>query len=277
MRKNRYRRFSLVTALTLSFFTGCYKPDFQLTSKRFNKSLDGSLNSVADIDPTGTNNFSFAIFGDVHMGTPVGNSLLEAIQSSKSGGDQFAILNGDITDSGKASSYDELVNTFAAESFEFRTAIGNHDIYFNGWDNFKNKIGRSTYSFQADNVFFAVIDTANGLIGAGQLAWLEETLESNSSEHKVIVTHFSPYTGKHQSLWRLSSDEESAMLKDIAFRTNVDLVIGGHMHGYLDRTIGGVRYIVTGGTNKIPDLGSSQHYVRVTISGTNLNVQKINY
>ena len=234
-----------------------------------------SLTQPANIDPAGTDDFTFAIFGDLHVGSPFGNVLSKAIGHSKAAGDSFVILAGDLTDNAKNRDFDTIIEAFSSQSFEFRSAIGNHDIYFDGWENYKSKIGPSVFSFDADNVHFSFLDSAEGVLGKRQLDWLKNDLSSTSQPIKVIVSHFSVHTGQFQSIWRMSSDEESSILKKIAYDHNVALVVGGHFHGYKNKTIGRTLYVTTGGANRIVDPGQTKHYVRVTISGTNLSVEKV--
>lgn len=261
--------------MALLLLTSCTVPQLGEVRKRVQDSLSGQLSTPGDLDPDGTNNFSFAVFGDTHVGSPMGSILNKAIQSSKAAGDSFVVVAGDLTDYGKSSQFDEFISAFNSQSHIFRAAIGNHDIYFNAWKTYKNKIGAATYSFNADHVHFAVIDTANGVIGKKQLNWLRQDLASTSQSVKIIVSHFSPYTGEFQQVWRLSSEEETAILKDIANTYNVSLVIAGHYHGFVQKRIHNTIYLTTGGVNKVIDVGEKKHYVRVRVNATNISIRQI--
>ncbi|MDB2426056.1 metallophosphoesterase, partial [bacterium] len=139
----------------------------------------------------------------------------------------------------------------------------------------KNSVGPSVYSFDADNVHFSMLDSANGILGEAQLEWLKDDLASTSQPVKIVVTHYSPWTGRFLKLWAMSSDEEAAILKDIAYTYDVNLVLAGHYHGYINHIIGRTQYVTTGGVNKLIDFGESKHFIRVLVNGSDVSVQKV--
>lgn len=75
--------------------------------------------------------------------------------------------------------------------------VGNHDIYFNQWGEYISRWKTSTYyaivrtpSGKQDLYIF--IDTAEGVLGTKQWAWLEQTLkwaDTQSFRHIVVNTH----------------------------------------------------------------------------------------
>ncbi|MDB2426055.1 metallophosphoesterase [bacterium] len=129
----------IVLLLASLLLISCSLPDFEAVKKRVDDSLSGLVAAPGDLDPAGTNNFSFSVFGDAHVGSPFGNNLGEAIANSKSLGDSFSIVAGDLTDYSKVSQFEEFNNLFTNHSMEYRAVIGNHDIYFDGWSNFKKQ------------------------------------------------------------------------------------------------------------------------------------------
>ncbi len=269
------QRLVLLLTIIISSASSCTKPQLSEVSTRIGDSLSGNLVTPSNLDPAGTNNFSFAVMGDIHMGSPFGHNLDQAIQEALNGGDSFALLAGDLTDNGQSKDFDTVINAFTDQGLSYRPALGNHDIFFDGWSNYKKKMGPATYSFDADHVHFSVIDSANGVIGERQFNWLKSDLAGTSQPIKIIVTHFAPFTGVWQSPWRLSSDEESAILKNIAYENSVAMVIAGHYHGYQEKNIGGTIYLTTGATNKIPNVGNEHHFVRVTINGTSITTHLV--
>jgi len=58
--------------------------------------------------------------------------------------------------------------------------IGNHDIFWSGWDQFKKHFGPSVYTFTSENARFIVLDTGNATLGKEQFDWLEEVLKNNT-------------------------------------------------------------------------------------------------
>jgi 3',5'-cyclic AMP phosphodiesterase CpdA len=261
--------FIVVIPLGCAYF-GLHGPQF-----RFSENMNSSLTLPGNIDPPGLNQFSFAILGDTHIGNPAGGVLKDALSSAKTQGDAFVLVAGDLTDNGDIGQYRQFQTLFSDAGLPFRAAMGNHDIFFGGWDQWKAEIGRSIYSFNADNVHVVILDTANGMLGRDQINWLKQDLESATQVHKVVMTHYPVWNGRFASIFRMSSDEETAIVKDLFVRTGVRLVVSGHFHGYDEVTIGGVKYVVTGAANNLLDPGQRRHFLRVRISDSALTTEII--
>jgi 3',5'-cyclic AMP phosphodiesterase CpdA len=255
----------------------CTNLGFDSVGPRTHENFEGGLTVPGDIDPAGTNQFSFVMMGDTHIGSPGGEVMKRIVADAVDHHDAFAVIAGDVSQGAQDGEFDQFISVFASANLSWRAAIGNHDLYFGGWERYKKKIGRSIYSFNADNVHFAMLDSANGILGQDQLQWLESDLAGDSHEHKILVTHFAPWNGQFSSIYKMSSEEEAAILKDIAYRHGVKLVVSGHYHGHSETTIGGVRYIVSGGANDILDLGERQNYLRVHVDGSTLTVDTVYY
>jgi len=238
--------------------------------------FSGLVSHPGDIDPAGANSFSFMVIGDTHIGSPQGEVMNTMAGIAESAGDAFVIVAGDISHGGLDGEFTQFKTVMDTHGMTWRTAIGNHDIFFGGWSRYRTSIGRSIYSFNADNVHFIMLDSANGSLGEQQLQWFEADLMANTRPHVVVVTHFPPWNGRFASIYRMSSEEEAAVLKDICHRYGVDYVFAGHYHGSEETELGGVKYIVTGGANDQMDLGQKQNYVRVTVSGDSISAQIIN-
>ncbi len=236
--------------------------------------MSGSLTNPGNIDPAGTNSFTFAVMGDVHVG-PYGRVLQSAIEHSKAAGDAFVVTSGDNTYLGKEEEFQSFKDTFTNLGVAYRASLGNHDLYFDGWKFYANILGRSIYSFDADNVHFTMLDSGNGVLGEAQLNWLESDLKASSQPIKIVVTHFPPVSADFDTLFKMSSDEEAAILKDLLHKNNVNYLFAGHYHGYRERKIGNTTYIVTGAINTFLDPGENKHYIRVNVNSSNVSVQKI--
>ncbi len=268
------RRFSFLAIGFIAMFS-CTNLGLNQLNDRVSDNFSGAVTAPGDIDPPGTNSFTFMAMGDTHVGSTAGETLNTFAQASAAAGDAFIVVAGDISSGGLDGEFSQFKTIMGTHSMAWRAAIGNHDIFFGGWSNYRQQIGRSIYSFNADNVHFIMLDSANGVLGRSQLDWLESDLRANTRPHIVIVTHFPPWNGSFSSIYRMSSEEEAAVLKDIAYRYNVDLVISGHYHGFEENILGNTRYVVTGGANGQMDLGQKQNYVRVTVSGGSMTVESI--
>jgi hypothetical protein len=255
--------------------TACTNIQMDQTTQRFNDNMTGQLKSYADI-PIGTPSaFSFSALGDVHVGAPTASLMIKALQMSQNDGDLFSVLTGDNTNTGKESELLTFASNMLAVSIPVLPAIGNHDIFFGGWSRYKTVVGRSIYSVNAGSVHLIFLDTANGTVGKDQLNWLVSDLQANTRPIKVVVMHFPVVVGEFSTVFKLSSDEEATLFKNLMYQYGVQLVLSGHFHGFSDQKIGNTRYVVTGACNDILDLGQRSHYVKVTLANGELSVKPI--
>lgn len=268
-----FLRFTFLNLLLIC--TACNNFDFEGIRKRYRESTSGSLSSPNNIDPGGTNNFSFAVMGDTHLGVTAATNIQTTMETAKNAGDSFVVVAGDISNLGKEDEMNSFVGTLNAISFPFRVAIGNHDLYFNGWENFKKFFGRSIYSFDADNVHIVMLDSGNGVLGEPQLNWLKSDLAATTQPHKIVVSHYPPISGGFDNVFKMSSEEEAAILKDILHKNNVSYMFSGHYHGYRELKLGNTTYVITGAVNTVLDPGNDKHFIRVKVNGNAISHQKI--
>ena len=131
--------------------------------------------------------------------------------------------------------------------------LGNHDIYFNGWDAYSSLLGASTYWFEvhyaSGSDIFIVLDSASGTLGGKQMSWLREFLASvrDNYRHCVVLTHTNIfYTDNSQTGSGNFALEETVLLTELFSRHRVTLCLQGHDHYREDLVFGGVRYTIVG-------------------------------
>jgi len=269
--------FVVISALILG---ACTLFDFPQDVKRFNESTDGSLSNASNVDAPGTNDFHFAVFGDSHHGLDDTTELINRTGLSLINADSdidFMVGLGDLTNSGRNHQYAGLKATIdELTSIPFYPVLGNHDVWFNGWDNFKQTFGRSVYTFTADHVTFIVVDSASSTMNKGQFEWLRDRLIENRDNVTIVATHVPVYTGLsgHYLLW--DDPEQSYNFMQLCNQYNVDLVLQGHYHEFDDLTIGNVRFIVTGNWNTDID-GDTYHYLKIGVNGSGITVTKVDF
>ena len=111
----------------------------------------------------------------------------------------FGVILGDCIDTKEnlptyleALSYDPDIHACDHRIFHI---LGNHDIFFNGWSDFKETIGPSVFwfevSFDGGKDLFISLDTATGSLGRKQTEWFKSFLSANRKayRHCVILTH----------------------------------------------------------------------------------------
>ena len=128
-------------------------------------------------------------------------------------------------------------------------ALGNHDIYFNQWDEWRSYFGTSVYWFYTmlpDSTVldrFICLDSAEGTIGTAQLQWLRDLLTKNGSQpstvnaqhssfrHTIVFTHTHffrrDHSQEHTSNYTI---EETYELTSLLEQGGVDMYWCGHDH-----------------------------------------------
>ena len=148
--------------------------------------------------------------------------------------------------------------------------IGNHDIYFDCAEHFKNHFHTSTYSVTVKTMgghkdLYLMLDSGNGTHGTLQMEWLENQLANrNQYRHCFVISHNwlfrTSYDYTTTPAANLPEDEMYAFM-DLMSRSNVDMVIMGHFHNTDTKTFNGVRYVMT---NNLNDEAETPSYMVVT-------------
>lgn len=131
-------------------------------------------------------------------------------------------------------------------------ALGNHDIYFKLWEQWKAQWGDANYTVQvrtpAGTDFYICLDTASGYLGTKLMEWLKETLDITQSKgyrHIIIYTHTHMFkkdgSQGHTSNFPI---EETWELTSLFERSGVELYLSGHSHSRDISYFNGVKYIV---------------------------------
>ena len=138
-------------------------------------------------------------------------------------------------------------------------ALGNHDIYFNQWDEWRSYFGTSVYWFYTmlpDSTVldrFICLDSAEGTLGTAQLQWLRELLTGDAGvspagasllttnhlplttnqpfRHTIVFTHTHffrrDHSQQHTSNYAI---EETYELTSLLEQGGVDMYWCGHDH-----------------------------------------------
>lgn len=166
----------------------------------------------------------------------------------------------------EALAYDPAQHSFDPTVFH---TLGNHDIFFNGWVEYRSLIGPSVYwfevTFPGGKDLFITLDTATGTLGAKQWRWFKEFLSDNRPHyrHCIIFTHTNLfYTDTSQASSGNMPFEESVALIDFLGRHDATLVLQGHDHYREEILYDGVQYCVLGA---ILDGSRSAEYLTVEV------------
>ena len=152
----------------------------------------------------------------------------------------FALCLGDLINAtGHFDLFDEHVKPVSDAGRKIYYTVGNHDLYFDQWPEFKSRYHTSTYWFEVQTVsglkdLYIAIDSGNGTLGRDQRDWLENVLKDKQNQgyrHIIVFTHthfFKKDTSQgHTSNFNL---EETYDLLDLFDRYDVSMVLQGHSH-----------------------------------------------
>lgn len=228
---------------------------------RFSESA--SLPEKSNID-IATPNFSFIVISDPHV-YHASHTKLAALKEKVIPGDQFILVCGDITECGYEEDYSAFGSYLAEFGLPYYTTIGNHDLYYSGWNNYQRNLGRSCYTFTAGPARFISVDSANGTLGGKQRIWLEQILKTKNEPLCFVFTHFEFFNPGFTDI------EEVFYLMHLFESNHVNHVFMGHTHTYYHKTVNGVNYINVPGFED----GPGKEYFRVFINDTDVSYEKL--
>lgn len=257
-------------------FKGFVVPTGEQVNGRFEQSfaLHGG-ESVATLS-VAEEEYLFYVCTDPHISTTTDNlrAFVGDLRNDPSA--LFGVVLGDCIDQlDSMPLYVEAINHLAdVRPTPIFSVLGNHDLYFSQWNDFRDLVGPSVYWFEvahgAGKDIFLALDTASGTLGQRQTEWLGEFLAQHRKEyrHCVVVTHTNLfYTDSSQvTSGNLPLDEMMALL-DLFDRHDVLLCLQGHDHHREDLTFRGVRYTIVG---TLRDEFPEPEYLRVRISAENI-------
>ena len=220
--------------------------------------------------------FRFAVLGDLHIGSAVGDDLAAAaIADINASGAELVVQLGDITDHGEAAEFDAAVALLTRLEAPCYTMLGNHDVFsvsegrLAGRDRFAAAFGRAPDGVLVEHrgFRFCVLDSAEhdtspfppfdlltgtfmdgpgGAVVRGSLTppqhdLLAEVAAPGAPPAFVFLHHpVQPYTGFPPVLFGLR-DADSGRLHAVVDSGNVWGIFAGHTHrNARTRTFSGV-------------------------------------
>ena len=277
----------LLAVLMVSAVSGCSHLDIKGlimptgdgVDSRFGQSSKMNEDFKAAVINT-AENYAFYVATDPHVDQTHGNLTVFNDTFRNDTDASFGFILGDcidITDNLpkylEALAYDKARHICEHPVFH---VLGNHEAYFNGWEDYKELIGPSVYWFEAvfpgGKDLYIVLDTATGTLGAKQTRWFKGFIEKNRAgyRHCAILTHTNFfYTDNSQTSSGNMPIEESFALIDFLGRQKVSLVLQGHDHYREELTYKGVNYTVVGA---IADRAEAPEYLKVKVSPSGMHL-----
>ena len=219
---------------------------YEDADERFSQSMAwNNINPYIEII-TDEDNYLIYVMADSHTGSTYNLNyfFMNAIENNA----VSAVMVGDLT-TGHAVDYRVFYNALPDrnELITFPVA-GNHDIYFDGWKQFRSLFGTSTYLFlvttPGGSDLYICLDTAGGTLGKLQYEWLAQILKDERHKHRrcIVFTHNNILQFRKIATTTPNLEELYA-LNELFIVHQVDMVITGHDHQKDYREFGGTKYI----------------------------------
>jgi Calcineurin-like phosphoesterase len=233
--------------------------------------------NLRKIRAEGSNDFSFAVFGDNKNSHSIFPELLRKVDQDHD--IKFALDMGDLVFDGEMEKYRYFINQVRDNIKKpFLTAIGNHEIGERGRGLYYDLFGPFYYSFQIGGTYFIVLDDADEIgLDPWQQAWLEKALKkSQGYTTRFVFMHvplFDPRGwGYHHGL----PETEARSLLKLFKQNNVSHLFASHIHGYYEGQWEGIPYTITGGAGAELAGKDPKHdffnYIKVGVKGNTVDV-----
>ena len=210
--------------------------------------------------------YSFIVVTDIHIedGETHGLERLKQVIDSDDS-IKFVVVTGDITQYGAAQDLQKFMDIANSLNTDLRSVpcypvIGNHDVYFGNWPEWKRLIGSTNYRINGGGATLLIMDSANAFFGNDQLDWLERELKS-ASGRVFVFSHVNLFVKNPAELQQFTSTKERARVVSI-LRNNCDMMFMGHAHRRSINEAGNVLYV---GIEAFVD---TQTYCVVSVSST---------
>lgn len=252
---------------------GLFVPTSDLVGTRFEQSMVKNENKpMATIEAS--EEYLFYVCADPHIAHSADNLTVfnDALRNDSEA--LFGVVLGDLSD--RRDNHPRYVESIAynptkhAHSHPVFNVLGNHDLFFDGWERYLELVGPSVYWFDVEFAggkdLFLVLDSATGTLGKEQTKWMKGFLAEKRKEyrHCIISKHTNLfYTDNSQNTSGNMPFEESFALLDLWSEYDVTLVLQGHDHTREDLTYGGVRYTIVG---TIRDGGDAPEYLKIRVT-----------
>jgi len=243
-------------------------------------SKDRNYNQYQKVDRS-QNSFTFAVFGDNKESVKTFGGIVDQLNRSNIA---FAFDDGDLVLDGSIEQYQFFLKQADQLHKPLLTAIGNHETYANGRDNYYDLFGPFTYSFTLGRSYFIVCDNADQKgLGGFQTEWLKGELErSKAYQNRFVFMHvplYDPRPDKQGMEHGLTDPVQAKAINDLLNRYDVTMLFTSHIHGYYKGTWGKTPYIITGGAGAelvgTDPASYFYHYIDVNVSGSGVSYKVV--
>ena len=265
--KNIKYQLSIINLLLLLAITAC-NPNYDMpgmfngSSERADKRLAESLDydkKVGEIHLTVPEDYTVYVCTDTHVDSTTHNWEKFVKLYKADAACPFALHLGDLINA--KGNFGRFFNAakvapagYVSGKDTMFSVVGNHDLYFNQWPEYKSFVGTSTYWFDtrtADGTLldlYICLDSGEGTLGVDGLKWLSDILQEKAEKkyrHIIVFTHTHMFkqddSQGHTSNYSM---EETYEIASLLTKYGVAEYWSGHDHSREMTTYGKVKYIV---------------------------------
>lgn len=209
-------------------------------------------------------NYRVYVCSDIHItdSCPRFRKFLQSEKNDPLG--LFSIMNGDIANKSGENPFkvlkEAIMDYAQGETDTCFVTIGNHDIYFDCHQYFKQYFGTSCYDVEVNTEngskdLWMFFDSGNATLGKAQLEKLRKLTQESERKiyrHVIVSTHTCLFrTSYNYSTTPAANlpEEEYYELLRLCGNAKVDLFLMGHFHHKEFRNFSGVDYVMTSNLN----------------------------
>jgi hypothetical protein len=228
---------------------------------RFNSSMEWNKKYLDSIIIVPSDNYQIYCMADSHIGStadehePTTVNFDKILTFVKTDKPAAFVIAGDLGTGREKDNllvHEHLSEVLIPQFF----MVGNHDLFFDGWDSFLQIFGSSSFYLTIQTPvakdLFICLDNGNGTLGSKQVKWLREILKTvrPGCRHCIVFAHNNLFRIPQKDLSEppVSTPpiEELNLLLDFFARYEVNAFISGHGHETQKSITGTTRNIVIG-------------------------------
>lgn len=188
----------------------------------------------------------------------------------------FVVQLGDLADAGWAGEYDTGRAALERLGLPFFCAIGNHDLFHEGWVSYRQAFGPSAYVLPVGASLLVFMDLGGGTLGGLQRPWLEDQLAAAAADHVFLLSHYPMWDSVSMGFAQLGSEQEVYDILDLMRRYEVRAHFSGHTHRWARTECSGVQLYTVGAIKesapgacglRVAVEGAAVTYTRVPLNG----------
>jgi predicted phosphodiesterase len=249
----------------------------ELVDERFEESMVWNASHPYQEIVVPTDTYTLFVGGDSHVGGTVNFEQFtkDAFDSNASA----MVIVGDIT-TGNADDYTLFASLLPhPDSLASFTMLGNHDLFFNGWESYRSLLGTSSYYFTVKTPqgvdLYICTDSGSSTLGPKQTKWLTELLENDREKYRrcVFFTHVNFFRDRHTSSTN-PMIEEMYVLMDLFVKHRVDMTVMGHDHKRSIEHLGNTTYITM---DALVDEFEDASYMKLNVTNGSISYDFVDF